>query len=72
MVSPDDAGGMANSVNSIKRVPLRAVSSRSALLAHADLFQYLEFLRYARFVHPPICSMTCQTIKGKIYAKYLQ
>ena len=50
-MSPNDADGMANSVDPDQTAPLGAVWSGSALLAQTYLSEKLESLRYQCF--PP-------------------
>ena len=46
VMSPNDADGMANSVDPDQTAPLAAVWSGSALFAHAYLSENLGSLRY--------------------------
>ena len=47
-MSPNDADGMANSVDPDQTAPLGAVWSGSALFAQADLSENLGSLRYVK------------------------
>ena len=48
---PKDADGMANSVDPDQTASSEAVWSWSALFAETYLSQYIEFIRYYKFIH---------------------
>ena len=64
VMSPNDADGMANSVDPGQTAPLGAVWSGSALFAQTCLSKNLGSLRYT-FCGTPLNHLTTQVVKNK-------
>ena len=68
VMSPNDADGMANSVDPDQTAPLGAVWSGSALFAQAYLSENLGSLRYSRFITPSLFVMIIEEQSVFLYS----